>query len=285
MSWTRQEWAKGCRKRPRLCMAVRPTLSPNALVIRVFLPHSHHKSTNGEHIYYDSTVSLRPSASHQANHSVIDKCANAQRFNMTTESTAMESRGGEDLDAVNIAPGMTERGTHISLHDINTKITMLESKVWGLTDADEHKPAMLYVLGVLHWEHFESSGDFEDIEKAVKCQKHGILVTPDEHPEKPMYLSRLVTSLLRRFENLGELEDLDQAISNLEGAIQLILDEHPNKTLLLNCMGHSLQRRFECLGEIKDIEKAITIQESVVLLTPDGHLYKPEYLNNLGNSL
>jgi tetratricopeptide (TPR) repeat protein len=74
-------------------------------------------------------------------------------------------------------------------------------------------------------------------------------LTPDGHPEKPVFLNYLGTSFpfLRSFERLGDLVDLDEAITALQRAIRLTPDGHPRKPRCLSNLETSFLRRSERL--------------------------------------
>jgi tetratricopeptide (TPR) repeat protein len=112
-----------------------------------------------------------------------------------------------------------------------------------------------------------------------------VSLTPDNHPNKPVYLSDLGSSLEARFERLGEWTDIKQSMEAQAEAILLTPDNHPNKPTYLNSLGNSLERRFRRLGDLKDLDESIEAHVKSVSLTPDGHPNKPTYFSNLGKSL
>ena len=107
-------------------------------------------------------------------------------------------------------------------------------------------------------------------------------LTPDEHPDKPTYLSNLGNSLQARFERFGSLKDLENAIFNQQKAVDLTPYGNPDKPRHLSNLGTSLQARFKRLGSLEDLNNAILSNQRAVDLLPDGHPLKPPCLSNLG---
>ncbi|KAH8810251.1 CHAT domain-containing protein [Flagelloscypha sp. PMI_526] len=139
-------------------------------------------------------------------------------------------------------------------------------------------------LGNSHLRRFEHLGEMAEIDKAIECQIRAVQITPDGHPDKPMYLNNLGTSHVIRFQYLGEMVDIDKAIEYQRQAVDLTPRGHPNKLIYLSNLGASHVRRFGRLGEMADINKAIESQRQAADLTPHDHPNKPMYLSNLGVS-
>src|ERR1700761_4322635 len=84
----------------------------------------------------------------------------------------------------------------------------------GCNESSEANLETLHELGVALSERFGHTGNLSDIEQAITNQQQVVLLTPDWHENKPMYMSNLGLSFQRRFGRGGELSDLEQAISN-----------------------------------------------------------------------
>ena len=110
-------------------------------------------------------------------------------------------------------------------------------------------------------------GDFRDLENAIIHQQQVVQLTPDGHPEKPLYQHNLGVSFRDLYERLGDVEDLDKSISLLEQAVQLTSNEHPNKPMWLSNLGNSLGNRYARLRDPQDLENAIFHHQQAVQLT------------------
>ncbi|KAJ7689622.1 hypothetical protein B0H17DRAFT_1295277 [Mycena rosella] len=123
-------------------------------------------------------------------------------------------------------------------------------------------------------------GDIADLKRCLEIQQDTISLTPDGHPEKPLWLNNLATCLLTHFP-----ADLNRCREIQENAVYLTPDGHSDKPLQMNNLANSLITRFQWLGDITDLNRSLKIQENVVTLTPEGHPEKLKWLNNLATSL
>ena len=59
----------------------------------------------------------------------------------------------------------------------------------------------------------------DDLNRAIMTKEQTVASTPDDHPNRAMYLNNLGTTLHSRFERTGSMKDLDQAITRKEQAV------------------------------------------------------------------
>jgi tetratricopeptide (TPR) repeat protein len=166
--------------------------------------------------------------------------------------------------------------------DINKAIEQLGRALALETGTD---PGLLINLGGALVRRFERLGNMDDIQAAITRQQEVVDLTPDDHPNKPMYLNNLGASFLARFRRLGNLDDIDAAIAQHQASINLTPDGHPEKVKYLTNLGNSLLIRHEHSGNQSDLDAAIIQQQAAVDATPDGRPDKPGRLNNLGTSM
>ncbi|PVF93861.1 hypothetical protein CPB86DRAFT_818481 [Serendipita vermifera] len=237
----------------------------------------------------------------------------------------------------NLGTSLQVRFGHFgNIADINSSVAQIQAAIDLTPDNYPDKPSYLNNLGISLQARFERLGNIADIESAITVQQaarpglddfgdladidsainqkqSAVKLTPEGHPDKPMYLSSLGNSLHARFSRLGNLADIDSAITQIHAAIDLTPDDHPLKPRYLsiltmhintlrdtknrlnnihpdkpghlNDLGVSLQARFRRLGNLADLNRAIARKQDAVKLTQDGHPDKPKYLSTLGNSL
>ena len=101
----------------------------------------------------------------------------------------------------------------------------------------------------------------EDLDRAIVTNEQAVESTPDDHPDRAMYLNNLGIALQSRFERTGSMEDLDRAIVTNEQAVESTPDGHPDRAMYLNNLGNALQRRFERTGSMDDLDRAIMTRE------------------------
>ncbi|MBB4934416.1 hypothetical protein F4561_005236 [Lipingzhangella halophila] len=123
------------------------------------------------------------------------------------------------------------------------------------------------------------------ITNTVTVWQRIVQATPEDHPNRAVYLSNLGTALQTRFERTGALEDLDQAITALRGAVQVIPEDHPDRAASLSNLGNTLRVRFERTGALEDLDQAITALRGAVQVIPEDHPDRAVSLSNLGNTL
>jgi hypothetical protein len=85
----------------------------------------------------------------------------------------------------------------------------------------------------------ENSGVLTELEKGIIALSIAHQFIPENHPQKPAYLSILGNSLRMRFERLGEIADIDEAIMAQQQAVRITPDGHPRKPGRLNNLGNA----------------------------------------------
>ncbi|KAB5592543.1 aromatic di-alanine and TPR containing protein [Ceratobasidium theobromae] len=127
-------------------------------------------------------------------------------------------------------------------------------------------------------------GSLEDIEKEIECVTRAVSLTPEGHPDMPLWLNHLETAHRSRFEQLGELEDIDKAIDCGTRAVSLIPEDYPSMPEWLNNLGIARWHRFGRLGKLEDINNAVECATRVLSLAPASHPSMPLWSSNLGNA-
>ncbi|KAI0093498.1 CHAT domain-containing protein [Irpex rosettiformis] len=143
----------------------------------------------------------------------------------------------------------------------------------------------LCILAQQAYEQYETRGDLEALESAIRSLRLAMEGAEDDNPDKAGIIADLGVSLSVRFECIGELQDLEESISLGQLANALTPEDSPDKHLRLSNLASSLFPRFGREGRAEDLEEAIALWTRAVELVPNGHVDKPTMLNNLGTSL
>ncbi|KLU92421.1 hypothetical protein MAPG_11367 [Magnaporthiopsis poae ATCC 64411] len=148
------------------------------------------------------------------------------------------------------------------------------------------QPDMLSNLGVmLAWlgRRFERTGSISDLNRAVEVTGEAMDATPQNHPDRAMYLNNLGNLLGSRFERTGSMGDLNRAVEVTGMAMDATPQNHPNRIICLNNLGNWLGTRFDRTGSMNDLNRAVEVAGMAVDATPQNHPDRATCLNNLGN--
>ncbi|QRV88513.1 TPR-like protein [Ceratobasidium sp. AG-Ba] len=132
---------------------------------------------------------------------------------------------------------------------------------------------------------FVEPSELNVLDRALELQMQAADIAPDNHPNKPSYLTRLASSLIQRYEPLDEPAYLGRALGLQRQAIEFTSDEHPDKSNRLACLARLLALQFERTGNSGDLDCAAEIQAQVVDLVPDSHPDKPRHMKVLASLL
>ncbi|KAJ7121060.1 hypothetical protein C8R44DRAFT_853366 [Mycena epipterygia] len=219
-----------------------------------------------------------------------------------------DGKPGKNLYLQNLGNSLLCRFMQLGdLNDMNESVMMLQQAVALTPDNDPRKSRQYTSIGsallscfqrlgnlvdlnesvTMHQQacRFEHLGDLGDINKSVLMFQQAVKLTPNNHPNKPMFFNSLGDSLWCRFKQLGDLSDLNKSVMLLQQAVDLTPEDHSSKCRRLTNLGKSLVARFEHLGNISDINKSVLIFQQAVQLTPEDNPNKPVWFTCLGNSL
>ncbi|KAL5640004.1 hypothetical protein ACGC1H_007341 [Rhizoctonia solani] len=153
---------------------------------------------------------------------------------------------------------------------------------------DEHASLQLAErltnLGAVYSDRFDSLGELEDLDGAIRCDARALALTPDGHPDISRRHASLGMSYTNRYQHLGELADLEKAIEYKARALELTPDGHPDMSDRHAGLGVSYGHRYERLGNLADLEKTIECETRALALTPDDHPDMSHHHANLGMS-
>jgi CHAT domain-containing protein/tetratricopeptide (TPR) repeat protein len=127
--------------------------------------------------------------------------------------------------------------------------------------------------------------DSAGLDQAIDLLRQSIQVVPENHPDRPMYLSNLGIGLQTRFRRAGNLADLDEAIKAGRDAVDATPADHPNQPMYLSNLSGGLQSRFGRIGDLADLEESIRVAQQAVAATPDYHASRAGRLSNLSGGL
>lgn len=125
---------------------------------------------------------------------------------------------------------------------------------------------------------FERTGSQKDLDYAISIIEEAVELTPNDYPDRVMYLNNLAIALHRRSERIGSMEDLDREIITIEQGIQLISNDHPSRSICFLSLGNALRSRFDRTGSIDELDRAISTFEQAIELTSND---RPDFIAQL----
>ncbi|KAJ6575653.1 CHAT domain-containing protein [Mycena vulgaris] len=128
-------------------------------------------------------------------------------------------------------------------------------------------PVMPKVLIALVLEKLIS---LKELEATLRSAQKAVLLTPEEHPDRPGRLQGLAVSFIDRYRRLGDLEDLEAALKAGQEAVSLTPQGHPDRAERLQNLAGSLTDRYQRLGDLNDLKAALQANQKAVGLTPEG---------------
>jgi len=140
-------------------------------------------------------------------------------------------------------------------------------------------------LGSLYASHFRSTGNLQDIDRAISRHQSAVEFTPSGHIDLPSRFSDLGNLYLGRFKCTRNPQDIDYAIQCHREALELFPAPHLNRPDSLNNLASALSTRFEQKGDLEDLEESIQCHREVLKLIPAPHPNQSDSLNNLANAL
>ncbi|CAE6541280.1 unnamed protein product [Rhizoctonia solani] len=115
-----------------------------------------------------------------------------------------------------------------------------------------------------------------------------LLLAPESHPDRPVYLGYLGRMHRIRFQRLGKLEDLQKAHEYITSAMPVLgtggipSGGHPDFPWIAYELAIVYELRYLRQGDLADLGKAIELFSQAILLTPNPHPALPQRLDDLG---
>jgi len=169
--------------------------------------------------------------------------------------------------------------------DITGNIDDLNSAIskYRAVDSDDPFEGAAYAssLGTALGKRYDWLRNEKDLEESIVENEKAVNLTPEGHPDRPMYLNDLGLSLQRQFERDGDIDALEDAVAHAESATFCSVRD-PDRPMFLNNFGIALQIHFERFGELKDLN--YSIKQMLEASSAEG-ADRPMFLNNLGSTL
>ena len=146
-------------------------------------------------------------------------------------------------------------------------------------------PGVLNDLAIYGWRRYHTTGQLEDLNRALECLQEALVLTPPDSPDYHRRLNNLANVLRDRYEHTGALPDLEKAIAAFEQALDATTSDSSDRPRLLNNLGLALLNYYTPTGTLTDLEQAIAAFEQAVDATPPDSPDRPGRLNNLGLGL
>ncbi|CUA71843.1 N-(5-amino-5-carboxypentanoyl)-L-cysteinyl-D-valine synthase [Rhizoctonia solani] len=115
-----------------------------------------------------------------------------------------------------------------------------------------------------------------------------LLLAPESHPDRPVYLGYLGRMHRIRFQRLGKSEDLQKAHEYITSAMPVLgtggipSGGHPDFPWIAYELAIVYELRYLRQGDLADLGKAIELFSQAILLTPNPHPALPQRLDDLG---
>jgi tetratricopeptide (TPR) repeat protein len=164
------------------------------------------------------------------------------------------------------------------MEDLNNAINQYRA-----VDSDDPFEGAAYAssLGTALGKRYDLLRNGKDLEESIAENEKAVKLTPEDHPDRPMYLNELGLSLQRRFELDGDIDALEDAVAHAESATFCSIRD-PDRPMFLNNFGIALQILFERFGQLKDLN--YSIKQMLEASSAEG-ADRPKFLNNLGSTL
>ncbi|KAL2669750.1 hypothetical protein Neosp_015195 [[Neocosmospora] mangrovei] len=217
------------------------------------------------------------------------------RFSRTGEISDLKEAIELGSEAVRNAPGDHHLRPRLLVNMANQMNTRY-SRTGNMTDLEEairfatqatnapanrSKEKALGTLGDLLGQRFVATGHISDIDKSIELLQQAIGVIPQDHPERPGYLSNLSMRLGARYSRMRSIPDLDMALQFAREAVDRTPKEHRDCTIRLDNLAGRLADRYARIGRMTDLEEAIRICRELADSTNEGRSDYPVFLHNL----
>jgi uncharacterized protein YjbI with pentapeptide repeats/predicted RNA-binding protein with RPS1 domain/tetratricopeptide (TPR) repeat protein len=143
--------------------------------------------------------------------------------------------------------------------DIERAYHELETKRHSATT----RAALLSNLGAMLRTRFERTGEFPDLDEAVRLGEDSVKAARRRDRNRAGYLSNLSSALHTRYRFGGALADLDRAVSLGEDALAAA-PANDDTTAILSNLSVALKTRSDRTGSLADLNRAIDVAEQAL---------------------
>ncbi|RYP18997.1 hypothetical protein DL765_003580 [Monosporascus sp. GIB2] len=124
-----------------------------------------------------------------------------------------------------------------------------------------------------------------DLVNAINNAQRAVDITPEDHPNRAIWLGNLAIKLLNRYQRTKDIKTLDDAITNARIARDITPPEHPDLAMRLSNLAYMLTDRYNQNGDSADLKDALDNAQKAVDITPPDHPDVAIWLSHLANSL
>ncbi len=162
---------------------------------------------------------------------------------------------------------------------------MVRAAAAAMTDRDASFAACMANLGMTLRERYLRLGDEADLDEAIDAERTALAGVPEEHFQRPDFLTNLALTVRLRYEYMGIRGDLEEAVRLSRAAHALTGPDNPEYPAFLSHLGTALHASYEDTQDEADLEEAIQISELAVASCPAAHPDRAMHLHNLGLAL
>ena len=173
--------------------------------------------------------------------------------------------------------------------DLDRAVTAWESAVIATGDAmvdpSERADVLSHASGAVLHRYQATRARREDLGVTQGWLEEAIAITPEDAPERLMYLSNAGVICQERYTAGEGRAMLDRAVDSFESAVRLAAPHDPDLAQYLNKLGNALVDRWAAGADGEDLHRAVAAATRAVGLLPRRSPDQVLYLNNLGNAL
>jgi hypothetical protein len=106
----------------------------------------------------------------------------------------------------------------------------------------------------------KSTGELQSVFDSPSIEMT-LSATPEDHPDRAMYLNNLENRLDSRYERTGSMDVLNRAVEVADMAVNATPQDHSDRAGRLNSLGNWLGSRFERMKSIDDRNRALLVYQ------------------------
>ncbi|KAJ7500758.1 CHAT domain-containing protein [Mycena galericulata] len=153
----------------------------------------------------------------------------------------------------------------------DSTITKMEQQVAETPQGHPDLPGYLLELGNALIQRHLSSGNLNDLVRALQSNQDALTLISSDNPEKALYLYGVATAFGIRYQRFGDLPDLEEAMQKSQEAVDITSTDPIAGAGYLQNLAVCFTERYERLGDMKDLDAALQINQEAVDLTPTDH--------------
>ncbi|KAJ7915347.1 CHAT domain-containing protein [Mycena leptocephala] len=149
--------------------------------------------------------------------------------------------------------------------DLHRAVGRFQILLDQLKENDLFRGDLLENLAILQFYRYQSSGQLEDLDDAVKHAETAVICTPTRSARRLGIWAVILTS---RYQRLSESQNIESAMAYAEEALTATLEDHPERCASLQTVAWVHRGRYEVTGELSALDSAIDHYRQASSLAP-----------------